>query len=84
MDYMSKISEIYTELYGETPEGERADDEVTNSIKQNLINPIEDFSTLSRDEITDLIFAGSSCGQAKGFEGGFQYAVALIFESLVC
>lgn len=81
---MSKINEIYNQLYGETPEGERMDNEITDSIKQNIINPIKDFSTLSREEFTELIYAGSSCGQAKGFEGGFQYAVALIFESLVC
>ncbi len=38
--------------------------------------------TLSEDEWSDLVCLGTSYGQAQGFESGFRYDLALIFESL--
>lgn len=81
---MTKISGIYTELYGKTPEAIATDTELSDKIKEEILDPVEDFSKLTRQECEDRVFFGSSYGQKQGFESGFKYAMALIFESLVC
>lgn len=80
---MTKINKIYKGAYKGCPAAWESDDRLNEQVKGELISKIKEPAAMSKEEITDLIYAGSSRGQAAGFESGFQFAVALIMESLV-
>ena len=52
-------------------------------IREEIVDRIEEPAGMTKESVADLIYAGSSYGQKAGFESGFNYAIALIFESLV-
>lgn len=79
---MTRIENIYLRAFDSTPAAISADQVLNNSIKKEL----DQYST-SRghpvsEDIAELVYLGSSTGQAKGFESGFKYAVSLLVECL--
>ncbi|GAA0243381.1 hypothetical protein GCM10008922_00680 [Faecalicatena contorta] len=80
---MAKVGRIYTESYSKTYDAISADNELTEIIETEIISKMKSHENMTMEYITDLIFAGSSCGQKCGFESGFKYAMSLIFESLI-
>lgn len=80
---ISRIQEIYREVYRKSSMAEIKDRQLSDIIQRRL-EEIPDHENLTRQAIGDLVFAGSSEGQAQGFREGFRYAMALVFESLVC
>ena len=78
---MTRKEHIYAQAFQSLPEGQAADEGLSDEIKeylQNVILPVQ-----NRAELEDLVYAGSSYGQKSGFVSGFRYAVALLAESLV-
>lgn len=78
---MIRIENIYERAFHELPEARTDDKALEEEIREYLdtVNwPVKD-----REELEDLVFAGSSYGQHSGFISGFRYALALVFESLV-
>lgn len=79
---MTRISQIYKTAYSNTAAAISADRTLTERINREVIEPVHSFVELKENQYTDLIFAGSGIGQEQGFQEGFRYALALIFESL--
>ncbi len=79
---ISRISAIYQEAYSKSSMADIKDKKLSDELQKEL-DSITDYGALTRDEIEDIICAGSSMGQAQGFREGFRYAVALLFESLI-
>lgn len=82
--YMTRINKVYANAYNKTPAAIVADNELSEQIRKELVDKMKKPDSLTEEAIADLIYAGSSYGQAQGFESGFKYAMALIFESLAC
>lgn len=80
---MTKVGRIYTESYSNTSDAISADKELTEIIETEIISKMKNPESMAMESLTDLIFAGSSLGQKRGFESGFKYAMSLIFESLI-
>lgn len=80
---ISRIAEIYQEVYSKSSMAEIKDKQLSDIIQKRL-EAVPDHENFTRQTIGDLVFAGSSEGQAQGFREGFRYAMALVFESLVC
>lgn len=80
---ISRIDEIYKDVYGHTSMAHIKDAQLSEKVKETL-ESIHDQGNLTREAIGDLVYTGSSIGQAQGFREGFRYAMSLIFESLVC
>lgn len=78
---MTRIENIYTRAFQELPETRSEDDALTEELKEYLENV--KWPVSSREEMEELVYAGSSFGQKRGFISGFRYAIALIFESLI-
>ena len=80
---MSKLQDIYQRAYNNTPAATVDDNTVGEAVRAQIEREkIRAGGTLSEDEWSDLVCLGTSYGQAQGFESGFRYALALIFESL--
>lgn len=79
---IDRIGTIYEEAYSKSSTAVMEDMKLSEEIKE-LLAETDDRRGLSRDEVGDLVFAGSSTGQAQGFREGFRYAFALMFESLL-
>ena len=80
---MEQIRTIYREVFSKSPAAIGADQKLTEEIEQEIEERKRRAGqALTEEEWTDLVFAGSSYGQIQGFESGFQYAMALIAESL--
>lgn len=80
---MSTVGNIYTESYSRSSAARSADEELTEIIEKEIIDGIGDSADITRETVTDLVFAGSSTAQKQGFESGFKYAVSLLLESLL-
>lgn len=80
---ISRIAEIYQEVYSKSSMAEIKDKQLSDIIQKRL-EEVPDHENFTRQTVGDLVFAGSSEGQAQGFREGFRYAMALVFESLVC
>lgn len=74
---MSKLQDIYQRAYNNTPAATVDDNTVGEAVREQIER--EKSRTGGR---SDLVCLGTSYGQAQGFESGFRYALALIFESL--
>lgn len=80
---MNQIRIIYREVFSKSPAAIGADQNLTEEIEQEIEERKRRAGqALTEEEWTDLVFAGSSYGQIQGFESGFQYAMALMVESL--
>lgn len=79
---MTRIGNIYTESFGKLPDAMTGDKKLTEMIQKEVIDKLGEPSGITKEGLADLIYAGGSCGQKCGFESGFRYALALIFESL--
>ena len=80
---MEQIRTIYREVFSKSPAAIGADQKLTEEIEQEIEERKRRAGqALTEEEWTDLVFAGSSYGQIQGFESGFQYAMALMVESL--
>lgn len=80
---MSKLQDIYQRAYNNTPAATVDDNTVGEAVREQIEREKgRAGGTLSEDEWSDLVCLGTSYGQAQGFESGFRYALALIFESL--
>ena len=80
---MSKLQDIYQRAYNNTPAATVDDNTVGEAVREQIEREKSRAGgTLSEDEWSDLVCLGTSYGQAQGFESGFRYALALIFESL--
>ena len=80
---MSKLQDIYQRAYNNTPAATVDDNTVGEAVREQIErDKSRAGGTLSEDEWSDLVCLGTSYGQAQGFESGFRYALALIFESL--
>ena len=80
---MSKLQDIYQRAYNNTPAATVDDDTVGEAVREQIEREKSRSSgTLSEDEWSEQVRHGTSYGQAQGFESGFRYALALIFESL--
>lgn len=78
---MTRIENIHERAFHELPEARTDDKALEEEIREYLDTvswPVKD-----REELEDLVFAGSSYGQHSGFISGFRYALALVFEGLV-
>lgn len=78
---MSRIGNIYESAFFELPQARADDMELEKELKEYLETaswPVE-----SWEELKDMVFAGGSYGQKRGFISGFRYAIALLLESLV-
>lgn len=80
---ISRIQEIYKEVYRKSSMADIKDEQLSEKVEEHL-SKVTDYQSLTEKEIGDLVFVGSSEGQAQGFQEGFRYAMALVFESLVC
>ncbi len=81
---MSKLQDIYQRAYNNTPAATVDDNTVGEAVREQIEREKSRAGgTLSEDEWSDLVCLGTSYGQAQGFESGFRYALALIFESLI-
>lgn len=78
---MRRIEDIYRLVFQELPDSQAMDHKLSERIEAEIngmnIGP-ED-----KDKAADMMYAGSSHGQAIGFISGFRFAMALIIESLV-
>lgn len=81
--YMSRIGNIYTESYSKSSAAISADGKLSETIQEEIVDRIGEPASMTKESVADLIYAGSSYGQKAGFESGFNYAIALIFESLM-
>ena len=80
---MSKLQDIYQRAYNQTSDATGDDNTVGEAVRKEVEREKSRAGgTLSEDEWSDLVCLGTSDGQAQGFESGFRYALALIFESL--
>ena len=79
----SRIENIYTESYSKSSAAISADGELSEIIREEIVDRLEAPASMTKEYVADLIYAGSSYGQKAGFESGFNYAMSLIFESLV-
>ena len=80
---MSKLQDIYQRAYNNTPAATVDDNTVGEAVRAQIEREKSRAGgRLSEDEWSDLVCLGTSYGQAQGFESGFRYALALIFESL--
>ena len=80
---MSKLQDIYQRAYNNTPAATVDDNTVGEAVREQIEREKSRAGgPLSEDEWSDLVCLGTSYGQAQGFESGFRYALALIFESL--
>lgn len=80
---MSKLQDIYQRAYNNTPAATVDDDTVGEAVRAQIEREKSRAGgPLSEDAWSDLVCLGTSYGQAQGFESGFRYALALIFESL--
>lgn len=79
---ISRIAAIYQEVYSKSSMAEIKDKKLSEALQKEIDN-IPDYKALTRDEIEDIMYIGSSTGQAQGFREGFRYAVALLVESLI-
>ena len=80
---MSKLQDIYQRAYNQTSDATVDDNTVGEAVRKEVEREKSRAGgTLSEDEWSDLVCLGTSYGQAQGFESGFRYALALIFESL--
>lgn len=78
---MTRVENIYKRVYHELSESRQEDERLNERIKEEIKNmecDPEDWEKLS-----EIMFIGSSYGQASGFISGFRFAIALILESLV-
>ena len=79
---MKKLKDIYQRAY-RTSAAISDDDTVGEAVQEQIdIARSRAGGTLSEEEWSDLVCLGTSYGQEQGFESGFRYALALIFESL--
>lgn len=78
---MARIESIYKRVYHELPESRQEDERLAERIKEELENV--ECDPEDREKLSDIMFIGSSYGQASGFISGFRFAMALILESLV-
>lgn len=79
---MGRVERIYSAAYNNTPAARESDGRLTDIIHEKVLAGMKDINNMSLEDCTDLVFAGSSYGQAEGFVCGFRYAVALILECL--
>lgn len=80
---MEQIRTIYRDVFSKSPAALGADQKLTEEIEQEIEERKRRAGqALTEEEWTDLVFVGSSYGQIQGFESGFQYAMALMVESL--
>ena len=80
---MEQIRTIYREVFSKSPAALGADQKLTEEIEKEIEERKRRAGqALTEEEWTDLVFVGSSYGQIQGFESGFQYAMALMVESL--
>lgn len=80
---MSKLQDIYQRAYNNTPAAAADDNSIDEEIREMIeYEKNQADGTLSEDKWSDLVYYGAGCGQARGFESGFKYALALIFETL--
>ena len=80
---MSKLQDIYQRAYNNTPAATGDDNTVGEAVREQIeYEKSQAGGTLSEDKWSDLVYFGAGCGQARGFESGFKYALELIFESL--
>lgn len=78
---MTRIESIYQRVFHELPESRSADSELEEQIKAEVENI--DCPEEEKERISEIMFTGSSYGQASGFVSGFRFAMALILESLI-
>lgn len=79
---MNRISRIYTKAYSNTPAATAVDNELDEIIRSDILDGVSQDARLTKEECSVLVYAASSHGEEHGFVSGFQYALALIFESL--
>lgn len=79
---IDRIGTIYEEIYGKSTMADIEDKRLSEKVNE-LLTDADNCGKLNREKVYDLVFAGSSTGQAHGFREGFRFAFALIFESLV-
>lgn len=78
---MTRIEEIYSRVFHELPDSKPGDDELHEQIKAEVASI--NCSGEEKERLSEIMFIGSSYGQASGFVSGFRFAMALMFESLV-
>lgn len=78
---MGRIEDIYRLVFQDLPDSQAMDNKLSERIEAE-INRM-DIDQEDKEKATDMMYAGSSHGQAIGFISGFRFAMALIIESLV-
>lgn len=78
---MTRIESIYKHVFHELPESRPEDNELAKRIKEEI--ECMEGDPEEKERLSDIMFIGSSYGQASGFISGFRFAIALILESLV-
>lgn len=79
---MSKTGDIYKQVFLRLPAAIVSDNAVAETVNKEIAQRKQEGQALSEDDWKELIFFGCCRGQEEGFENGFKYALAMIFECL--
>lgn len=79
---MTIVESIYQRSFDGTPAALAGDQELNNMIKNELDQYSASRGHPVSEDVADLVYHGSSTGQAHGFKSGFKYAVSLLVECL--